>query len=159
MSKKKTPRPKARPCVSCSKAIPASGAYVCAECFNKADQKMTTPYVAGEVAKLVWFAEKVGIDVKALLAEAIWGWWGIEVVRGKPIPEGFRRVFRDTEARRYLALRQAGERGCAGEILAQNPDIFGSEGDVRQQAKRVKKRDETARDPIESARKPEGGEP
>lgn len=152
MSKKKTPRPKVQRCVGCDEAAPMAGARFCADCANEADEKMGKSYVTGEIAKLVWFAREWGIDVDALVVDAIeakrsrllaerFAEVGIEYTRGKPIPESMRRKLRDAAACRYLRFRQGNVRGCARMILADNPGIFESEDDVRQHARRMKRRD------------------
>ena len=152
MSKKKAPLPRVQRCLGCDEAPPAAGARFCSECATEADQKMGKSYLTGEVAKLVWFAREWGIDVEALVIDALeekrvrlmtesLASIGIEYVRGKPLPEGLRRALRDAQARRYLQLREGGESDCARKILEEHPDLFESKDDVRQQARRVAIRD------------------
>jgi hypothetical protein len=151
--------------VGCDAKPLEGGALYCAECSTEADEKVAQwsggnaqPLtLRGELARLLWTAKACGIDVKAVLAVEIGkrceeSWlrlktdhfakMGIEYVRGKPLPEPLRSALRDAHARRYLRLRQEGVRGCARQVLASSHGLFESEADVRQQAKRVKDRDE-----------------
>lgn len=152
MSKKKLPRAKVQRCVGCDEAPPGAGTRLCAACATEAYEKMGKSYITGEVAKLVWLAQAWGIDVNALVADAIeakrirllterFAEVGVEYTRGEPISEGLRQALRDGEARRYIRLRQENVRGCARLILADNPGIFDSEADVRKHVERVKRQE------------------
>lgn len=158
MSKKKTPRPKVQRCVWCGEPAPVEGSHFCAGCAAEYDEKVVSwlqgnaQPLKGELARLFRCAKDCDIDVSALLADEIerrrieimtaaLAEGGIEYVRGKPIPEPLRRSLRDATARQYLLLTQKGVRGSARQILDGYPDLFDSEEDVRQHAKRVKARD------------------
>lgn len=82
--------------MTCALCLSPTEPPLCDGCRKRLDEGMKRTYVGGDVAKLAWLAERLGLGPETLLADAIKHHvirsCGGEFVRGKPSPGLLRSI-------------------------------------------------------------------